>query len=206
MSDEQKSVEFYGAMVNAWLNTKFEHDKSLVTLSAGGIALLVTLLTTAGVYSLDILFIYMAALGSFLVCLVTLLYVFRRNATHLEYAIKNGERQDDLLVFLDRVVLASFVVGVVLSSIIGALTAIHSYKEGEIKMPEEKKQQEACLKQINESLEGVMRIAPANIRVEKLSVEGIGRLNPINVAVDRRSDAATPSIPQTPQDKTPDSK
>ena len=36
-----KEVEFYAANVGAWLNTSLEHDKSILTLSAGGIGLLV---------------------------------------------------------------------------------------------------------------------------------------------------------------------
>jgi hypothetical protein len=45
MSDDydQKEVEYYAAQVNAWLNTKFEHDKSLLTLSAGGLGLLISI-------------------------------------------------------------------------------------------------------------------------------------------------------------------
>lgn len=45
MSDEiedQKRVEFYSAGLAAWYATRLEHDKSLLTLSAGGIGLLMT--------------------------------------------------------------------------------------------------------------------------------------------------------------------
>ena len=32
-----QSVEFYAALANGWVNTRLEHDKSLLSLSAGGI-------------------------------------------------------------------------------------------------------------------------------------------------------------------------
>ncbi|PKF49010.1 hypothetical protein AT251_22010 [Enterovibrio nigricans] len=53
MSNKEKEVEFYAATVGAWLNTKFELDKSLLTLSTGAIGLLVTLLTTVGASSVE---------------------------------------------------------------------------------------------------------------------------------------------------------
>lgn len=49
--EQQKSVEFYAAGINAWYNTSLEHDKSIFSLSAGGIGLLITLLTTVGLYA-----------------------------------------------------------------------------------------------------------------------------------------------------------
>lgn len=50
---QEKDIQFYAASVTAWFNTRLEHDKSLLALSAGGIGLLVTLLTTVGVKSIE---------------------------------------------------------------------------------------------------------------------------------------------------------
>lgn len=62
-SDAQKlkDVEFYSASVTAWYNSAFEHDKSILTLSSGGIALLVTLLTTIGARSPESMVLYALA-------------------------------------------------------------------------------------------------------------------------------------------------
>lgn len=46
--EDLKTVEYYSAAVTAWFNTALEHDKSILTLAAGGIGLLITLLTTVG--------------------------------------------------------------------------------------------------------------------------------------------------------------
>ena len=63
--DDQKRVEFYSAGLTAWYNTRLEHDKSLLTLSAGGIGLLMTLMTTVGVSSAESLVLYICALVAF---------------------------------------------------------------------------------------------------------------------------------------------
>lgn len=61
--DDQKRVEYYAASVNAWFNTSLEHDKSLFTLSAGGIGLLITLLTTVELSPLRRLWFGMSGLS-----------------------------------------------------------------------------------------------------------------------------------------------
>src|SRR4051812_12163082 len=58
---DQKQVAFYGAVVTAWVETAMEKDKTLLSLSTGGIGLLVTLLTTVGPSSNDELWWYAAA-------------------------------------------------------------------------------------------------------------------------------------------------
>jgi hypothetical protein len=44
-----KNVAHYSVMLDAWIQTRMALDKSLITLSAGGVGVLVTLLTTVGV-------------------------------------------------------------------------------------------------------------------------------------------------------------
>jgi hypothetical protein len=38
--EQEKQVQFYSALVNAWLTTKLERDKSLLALSAGNISVI----------------------------------------------------------------------------------------------------------------------------------------------------------------------
>ena len=45
---DAKAVAFYSAAVQAWVTTRMEKDRALLNLAAGGIGLLVTLLTTVG--------------------------------------------------------------------------------------------------------------------------------------------------------------
>ena len=39
--EEQKGVAYYSALVNAWITTRMEKDKQLLTLSAAGIGLII---------------------------------------------------------------------------------------------------------------------------------------------------------------------
>ncbi len=134
----QKEVEYYASSVNAWFNTSLEHDKSILTLAAGGIGLLITLLTTVGLSSAQALFLYVGAITSFLVALVSVLVVFRRNRTYIEQVLagKTGGN-DPMLARADSIALWAFGVGVVFTAVIGIVTAIHSYTSKEKSMANE---------------------------------------------------------------------
>lgn len=125
---EQKKIEFYSAAVNAWFTTGFEHDKSLLTLSSGGIALLVTLLSTTKVHSIAEMVLYLAALAAFVVCIVSVLFIFKRNGVYLEGLVNGtGPASDSELTKLDNRALLSFGFGVVFALLIGGSAAIESY-------------------------------------------------------------------------------
>jgi len=136
--ENQKEVEFYAASVNAWFNTSLEHDKSLLTLSSGGIGLLLTLLTTAGLSSAEALILYIGAITIFVVALVAILIVFRRNRTHIEEILSRKSKSNDpLLTKLDTTALWAFGIGVLFTAIIGIATAVHSYTTKEKTMANE---------------------------------------------------------------------
>ena len=130
--ENQKRVEYYAASVNAWFNTSLEHDKNLLTLSAGGIGLLLTLLTTVGLSSAETLVLYIGAIVSFVVALVAILVVFRRNRNHIEDILSGKSTSNDpLLTKLDATALWAFGIGVLFTAIIGLAAAVHSYSEKE---------------------------------------------------------------------------
>ncbi|ROV61700.1 hypothetical protein EGH82_03815 [Vibrio ponticus] len=172
----EKEVEFYAATVGAWLNTKFELDKSLLTLSTGAIGLLVTLLTTIGASSIEGLVLYFAALLSFLACVVSILLVFKRNAKHLESIVQGSEANDSWLQFLDLSAAISFVLGVFLTLIIGGTTAMNQYIEKEIKMT---KKDSTIVHNVavGDSINGLNSMRPQNGR-EEASVNGIVNMKP----------------------------
>lgn len=137
---QQKDVEFYAAAVAAWLNTSLEYDKSIFALSAGGIGLLITLLTTVGVANAAVLVLYITAIIAFFTSLICILAVFRRNRAHIEQVVLGNRDPDPLLSALDRVAVASFGAGALLAAIIGVSTAITSYSTKERAMATENKQ------------------------------------------------------------------
>lgn len=158
MADE-KEVEFYAAKANAWFNTKLEYDKSLLMLSAGAIGLLVTLLTTVGVNSITLLFVFFGAVISFVICLFSVLSIFSRNAKHLEDLIAGKRGNDQLLGFLDTLSIISFVVGVILAAIIGLATSTSNVLSKEDAMSEKNNSNQSTVP-LRESFNGAGNIAP----------------------------------------------
>ena len=92
-----KSVEFYAASVAAWYASALEHDKSVFALAAGGIALLITLLTTVGFTSSFTLLLFAGAITAFLTTLIVLLVVFRKNQDYIERVLTSEAALSDPL-------------------------------------------------------------------------------------------------------------
>ncbi len=85
-------VAFYSNWVAAWIENRMEVDKHLLTLSALGIGLLV------GVFN-DSKNIYQFATWffsglSFFLCIVTILIIFNRNSSYIEFVLKNHQAGD----------------------------------------------------------------------------------------------------------------
>lgn len=137
---QHKEIEFYASNVNAWFATSLEHDKSVLALSAGGIGLLLTLLTTVGLSSVWALVLYIGALASFVISLVTVLFVYRRNRTYIEQVVvAKAPKSDPLLSSADTIALLAFGLGVVLAAMIGVGAAVQSYTSKELSMSKEPK-------------------------------------------------------------------
>lgn len=136
-----EDLEFYGASVNAYYSTALEHDKSLLTLSAGGIGLLITLLTTAGIENFCILLLYIFAIFFFVVCLISVLYIFNGNRAHIIKLFQDGNDdplEEPYLLLLDKLAIWSFIIGVIFSSFIGVTTAYYQFVKRESSMSAEK--------------------------------------------------------------------
>jgi len=176
LKDKQdQDIEFYAASVEAWFNTRIEHDKSLLTLSAGGIGLLITLLTTVGASSLQTLLLYGFAILFFLVCIISILFIFKRNSDHLVRVIQGKEEKNILLQFLDKTALYSFIIAILLSSILAISIGTHVlYSKMEVNMSDTKK--ERGLKSLNESFNGISEL--------KKSFNGVAQLRPSGQGTD----------------------
>ncbi len=158
--EDHKRIEYYSAAVTAWFNTALEHDKSILTLAAGGIGLLITLLTTVGLSTAEALVLYILAIGCFVVALVSVLIVFRDNKIHIENILTGKETgTDPCLAKVDGVAIWAFGLGVVLTAVIGVSAAIHSFTTKEKLMATESNKTTQPTS-INESFNGAARIQP----------------------------------------------
>jgi len=157
---EQKDIEHYSASVNAWFNTALEHDKSILTLSAAGIGLLVTLLTTTGLASAEALVLYIMAILSFMLAIGCVLCVFERNKVHIEQVISGVSKSADAaLSMLDRCALFAFGAGVIFSVVIGISAGVNSYSKGRATMADQPKVPEN-LTASNESFNMLANLKP----------------------------------------------
>jgi hypothetical protein len=129
--ESQKQLAFYSALVEAWIETRMEKDKTLLTLATAGIGFLTTLLTTVGPAGWYQLWLYGFAGAAFICTIVTAILVFDQNSRHLEDVILHNVKGDDkLLVRLDLVVFLSFVVGVILTAAIALSSGIAKIRLG----------------------------------------------------------------------------
>jgi len=201
--EQEKEVQFYSAAVNAWFGTRIEHDRSLLTLAAGGIGLLLTLLSTVGVRSSEGAVLYSATLLSFLICLGSVLWIFRRNSTHLQEIIKNNVAGDAILRTLDAVAIGSFFLGAILSSIIGITVAVHSLHSSEENMSGENKSIGGLTQ---DSFDGVTNLRPGATDMTK-SFEGATALRPAPTTPSPTQQPATlPDAPVPTSQSTTDQK
>lgn len=183
-------VEFYAASVNAWYSTSLEHDKSIFALSAGGIGLLITLLTTIGVSSSLLLHLYITAIFCLLVSLCTMLVIFRRNRTHVEQVLSGQAVRDSVLAWLDLLAILMFGAGVVLTAIIGISAAVNSYETKGKAMANEKQGQTSTQTIANESFNGMTNL--------QKSFNGVANIQPQAVVSAQIPAPASSPSPSTP--------
>jgi hypothetical protein len=170
---DPRDGEWYAAALGAWYTTRLERDKSLLTLSAGGIGLLITLVSTVGIATLESLILFILAIIAFVTCLAAVLWIFARNSTHIEDVVHRNASNDPLLTVLDNVAVYTFLAGVVLSGIIGITAAARSLETKETDMSGSKKVTMIA----NDSVNGVLGMKPGQRDLTR-SFNGVGRMAP----------------------------
>lgn len=115
---------YYAAVVAGWLNSKLERDKSILTLSAGGVGLVATLMTTVGPQSRVTLTLYVLAALAFATSLFCIIRILDRNAEHLKHVVRGTADRDVGLARLDRISFWAFVAGAALLGCIGVIAGI----------------------------------------------------------------------------------
>lgn len=159
--NDSKQVEFYSQGVAGWFNSALEHDKSLLTLSVAGIGVLISLMQTA-IDSVCSLLLYAGAILAFMVCLVSVLMIFKRNKKHI-VDVFNGQTADDpLLDVLDSSASFSFFVAMLLSALLGISSAITIYSEKGKKMANESPKNTTQPVAAYDSVNGLAGLVPSN--------------------------------------------
>jgi hypothetical protein len=174
---EAREIEYYGAVVNAWINTRMERDKSILTLSAGALGLLVTLITTVGASGPVEALFYLLAFLSFGASCWTAVMIFGRNADYLERLGKGEDCTDPRLAKLDRILKAGFFTGVVSAALLGG-TSYLSHRSGGTSDMTEKKGSSQTGAPLKKSLDQLNQLRPGKQSPKTGSVDGLNKLKP----------------------------
>ena len=148
-----KQVQYYMALVTGWINTRMEHDKTIITISSGAIGLLITILTTKGPAATWHIWLYGFTFICYLAAIITGIKIFKDNSARIEKEIQDEENEEssadtsshDLkLDRLDAIFNWSFIIGTVAFVVIGILAAVAISKETKLKKDDEKPMKFLC--------------------------------------------------------------
>jgi len=166
-ASDSELAEYNSALRNAWITCGLELDRTLLTLSAGGIGILITLLTTGTIeHYLEIVLFTLAVLF-FLSTLICMIWALELNKIHIEQTLKGYEGADPRLTKVDLLARIFFIIGIIFTLIIGinaGIKSLNKYKE-EQKMAEEKKQ----IQRVDESLNNLSSMKPITRSLNDLS-------------------------------------
>lgn len=127
---DQKYIAYYSSVINAWLGTNLELDKNLLTLSAGGVGILLSIITAFGVKSPLMLTLFIGGLFCFTTCIICILIIFNKNADYLTSIIEHDHKKEtallEILKILDKFSRYSFSIGLIIACAIGIITAYTS--------------------------------------------------------------------------------
>lgn len=148
MDDEseykQRELAYYSAMLNAWLTTKLERDKHLLSLATFALGLIVTLATTVGFKNPYSQILVLSSAICFCFTVFSILRIFEVNAEIVTSTLKNNEEQSKAnqksLTRLDIVASVNFKVGVVLL-FLAAISVVITTSGKETQMNTNKPQQ-----------------------------------------------------------------
>jgi len=156
---QSQNLEYYKVILSAWVTTRLEKDKAILTLSSAAIGLLVTLLAKFGVQSRCEYLLYVLGILVFIVSASLIVLIFHYNSVHLERVARDKEQSSPTLQILDKSAAVLFIIGLIIFFCIGLLSAANSYSnlKREVSMHEKKV------------------VLPSQIR----SFDGIANLRPI---------------------------
>jgi hypothetical protein len=123
---EGKNIAHYSVLLAAWIQTRLEHDRTLVTLSVAAIGLLVTILTTVGITESWHIAPYLVSFAAFSITIYLCLQLYEKNSNKLRNEIAgpdNPSYENISLKKYDIWSYRSFLVGVISAACIGILSA-----------------------------------------------------------------------------------
>jgi len=190
MSDNDKQIEerelrvqHYMVLLTAWINTKMEHDKTIITLSAAAIGLLITILTAIGIGKYWHIIIFCVAFTGYSVAIFASLIIFQKNSVYIESELRREDETDSQkeghehkLERLDKLALWSFIIGTIAFVSIGICTAYSKLKKEEKQMADDKDKgqvkPQGSLEDMKKSFQGLSNLRPCQTQNSSNSNQG----------------------------------
>ena len=162
-----KRIEYYSASVNTWFATSMELDKSILTLSAGGIGILFAFQKDYGIKDPFAFITFIGALICFIISLISVLKIFDINREHIKRVLAEEEEESKSLWCLDKIKIWSFKLAIILTAVL-VLINIASTTDKNI---EEEKMGKKVTEIQQDSISGMKNIAPSKYQnsVNKMS-------------------------------------
>lgn len=127
----EKNIEFHSQSINAWYMTSLEKDKSILTISAGGIGVMITLLTTIGMNGYLTFSLFCLSILSFLISILLIINVFGLNKEYLTALLKEEDTSCFKIKTQDNIAIISFLFGIIFAIIIGLTVAFNKLNTSE---------------------------------------------------------------------------
>ena len=127
---ENKNVAHYSVMLDAWVQTRMARDKTLITLSAGGVGVLVTLLTTKGISQLWEIGLYLVSFLGFLITIFLALTLYQKNSELIENGLRGESSEHLKLKTFDRATIVAFYFGAVFAVAVAVSSALSQTSNG----------------------------------------------------------------------------
>lgn len=186
--EKKKYVEFYSQSYASFYNTTMEKDKSILTVSAGGIGFLITLINFSKRIEIFEYIIFLFASLAFILSILVIIHIFGKNA---EYIISlttesdNCDEKDCRLRILDKISTYAFTIGMILSLSLGITLSYQNIKKEIVAVSDEENTSQT-MGQVNESAAGASII--------KKSFTGATQLKPnINTQSSSNNDSTQTS-------------
>lgn len=166
---DQKEVAYYEVLVNSYVGSAMELDKSLLTLASGAIAFSLTLVEPVRSSELMVFF-YFSSIFLFLITIFSALLALKLNLAYVTDTVKGRPTTGVLMRIFDRSALVSFSIGVLLLAIVGAVSV---QKKGSNEMTDQKKT--VNVERVNKSIDGLADLTSGRRMVIE-SIDGLADL------------------------------
>lgn len=175
----QKRVAFYNNLVNAWIQTRMEVDKTLIVISSAGIGFLITLLAKKGVDCITELVVYMIAFFAFFITIALCIFIFHRNSSYIQNLLNapDTKANDALLDVLDWAAKLIFALAMIFTLVIGVSTGVDQYYRNKNRKGGQEMAKDSEIQESN-TPNGSQKAKPETIKKSLSGLGGLGELHP----------------------------